>query len=82
MEIQREKCPSCGTSPCHISFLGNVECSNPACKSYSEDLFPMPKPEEKTDKQNHPAQDDGVSYESNDGPVYLWSTHHNDFGDV
>lgn len=84
MEVYREKCPNCGTSPCHIPFLagGKIECSNPQCKLYSEDLYPRPKTEEKTDKSNHPAQDDGVSYESVDGPVYLWSTHHNDFGDV
>jgi hypothetical protein len=65
-------CIACGTTPAYISYLGNCECSNPQCKFYSSDLYPP------VEKSNLPEEVEKTEYSS----VYLWSTRHNDFGDV
>lgn len=47
------KCPVCGSNPCYISFLGNVECSNANCKHFSADLYPANSPDTVTEEESY-----------------------------
>lgn len=67
-------CIECKTTPAYISYLGNCECSNPVCRLYSSSLYPQ-----KTETEQSEPTDD---LENNTTNIYLWSTHHHDFGDV
>ena len=55
-----EKCKKCGATPCYVSFMGNVECSNPGCEFYSKDLFPAKasKPAASTKKKEDEDEDE------------------------
>lgn len=71
------KCIECGTSPVYISFLGKCECSNPQCKLYSKELYP---PAEANTIPPPPPNHEEVDEEPR-SPLYIWATHHHDFGD-
>lgn len=37
-------CPKCKSSPCYVSFMGKIECSNIRCEHYSRELYPPKGP--------------------------------------
>lgn len=75
-------CPKC-SSPCYLSLLGDIECSNPKCSNYSKELYPQPEEPKKADPV---AEDSKVPMvdESDERQLvmYFWNNHHNDCGDV
>lgn len=71
------KCIECGNSPAYISFFGKCECSNPLCNLYSKDLYPLS--EAVTIPPPEPTYEDDV--DESRSPLYIWATHHHDFGD-
>lgn len=75
-------CIECGTSPAYISFLGKCECSNQHCKFYSRDLYPPPVNVATTPTIPAPPSNSSNDEEPELSPMYLWATHHHDFGDV
>lgn len=77
-----EKCIACGTSPCYISFLGNVECSNEKCKYYSADLYPPPPAPLPVPASKAEDEKDGDEPKKKQLDMkYMWVNHHHDFGD-
>lgn len=90
-------CPRCGSKPCYIPIIGNIECSNPKCSSYSKELYPPPPPpatpssgEENKNKPEKKITVYSSSYVINkdaniddDGQLnFVWSNYHHDFGDI
>lgn len=81
------KCIVCGSSPCYISFLGNVECSNIECKYYSKDLYgKQPEPESSVGQSDKAIEisdsGDTVADPKQTDMAYFWSNYHHDFGDI
>jgi hypothetical protein len=77
------KCTVCGSSPAYIGFVGNkCECSNPKCKCYSPELYPVDPAAEVIQgetKTNKTLTDDDISPRQT--PLWIWSNYHHDFGD-
>ena len=44
-------CLKCSSTPCYISLLGTIECSNEKCEHFSRELYP--------DKTEQAKQDEG-----------------------
>ncbi len=79
------KCIECGTTPAYISFMGKCECSNTNCKFYSRDLYPPPVVNSSRPTDPAPPNQDYNKMEDEEtemSPMYIWATHHHDFGDV
>lgn len=78
-------CIACNTTPAYISYFGNCECSNPACKFYSRDLYPPPDPivVAKTDPHPPPKDQNLVDEEEDIGysSLYSWSVRRDDSDD-
>lgn len=77
-------CIKCNTTPAYISYFGNCECSNPTCEFYSRDLYPPPASVSSVNSDPQPPrtdQNETGEEEVEHSPVYLWATHHHDFGD-
>ena len=77
-------CIKCNTTPAYISYFGNCECSNPTCEFYSRDLYPPPASVSSVNSDPQPPrtdQNETGEKEVEHSPVYLWATHHHDFGD-
>jgi hypothetical protein len=77
-------CTKCNTTPAYISYLGNCECSNPTCEFYSRDLYPPSVISSVAATDPPPPrldQNEAGEEEIEHSPVYLWATHHHDFGD-
>ena len=85
------KCLRCGSSPATITYPSMIgaaarcECSNPGCRLYSPDRYG--RQEQKVEDTS--AIDTPKGYTVNvdeeadtaPRPVFLWCTHHYDFGD-
>ena len=84
------KCLNCGSSPATITYpmvmgaAARCECSNPSCRLYSPERY---APIEEAPEAGAIAASEGYTVNVDPAadaaprPVFLWCTHHYDFGD-
>lgn len=84
------KCLNCGSSPATITYpvmigaAARCECSNPSCRLYSHDRYGQAEEVPDAGAIEAPKGytvnvDEEV--DTAPRPVFLWCTHHHDFGD-
>lgn len=84
------KCLNCGSSPATITYpmvmgaAARCECSNPGCRLYSAERY-APAQEVVETRAIEPGEGYTVNVDQEADqaprPVFLWCTHHYDFGD-
>ena len=85
------KCLRCGSSPATVTYPSMIgaaarcECSNPECRLYSPDRYGQAVENVEETRVIDVPKDYTVNVDEEvdtaPRPVFLWCTHHHDFGD-